>query len=75
MSQLASQTPSSRPGSSRASTDFAAVTKTVDGRDKPGHDGARSGGLRFLSAAAFSFILAIMGLVGWVYSLGPLPVD
>ncbi|WP_291628539.1 transglycosylase domain-containing protein, partial [Bradyrhizobium sp.] len=47
----------------------------MDGRVKPGHDGARSGGLRILSALALTFILAIIGFVGWVYSLGPLPLD
>ncbi|MGY8705042.1 penicillin-binding protein 1C [Bradyrhizobium sp. 18BD] len=30
---------------------------------------------RFLSALALVFILAIIGFVGWVYSLGPLPLD
>lgn len=47
----------------------------VDGRDKPGHDGARGGAFSILSAAALAFILAIIGFVGWVYSLGPLPLD
>ncbi|WP_354141404.1 penicillin-binding protein 1C [Bradyrhizobium sp. LB11.1] len=32
-------------------------------------------GRRFLSAAALTFILAIIGFVAWVYSLGPLPLD
>lgn len=32
-------------------------------------------GFRILRAAAFVVILAIAGLVGWVYSLGPLPLD
>ncbi|MET4804442.1 penicillin-binding protein 1C [Bradyrhizobium sp. LB11.1] len=52
-----------------------ALSKNVDGRDKPGHDGAWSMGRRFLSAAALTFILAIIGFVAWVYSLGPLPLD
>ena len=30
---------------------------------------------RLLSAVAFAFVLAIIGFVGWVYSLGPLPLD
>jgi len=47
----------------------------VDGRDKPGHDGARGWGFRALSALALTLILAIVGFVGWVYSLGPLPLD
>ncbi|MES1148894.1 MAG: transglycosylase domain-containing protein, partial [Bradyrhizobium guangdongense] len=48
----------------------------MDGRDKPGHD-ARGGRRAFqlLSALAFAFILAICGFVGWVISLGPLPLD
>ena len=31
--------------------------------------------IRILSALAFTLILAIAGFVGWVYSLGPLPLD
>ncbi|WP_298877636.1 penicillin-binding protein 1C [uncultured Bradyrhizobium sp.] len=31
--------------------------------------------MRVLSAIAFAFILAIIGFVAWVYSLGPLPLD
>ncbi|MET4847179.1 membrane carboxypeptidase/penicillin-binding protein PbpC [Bradyrhizobium japonicum] len=37
--------------------------------------GASGGGLRVLSAAAVAFILAIVGFVAWVSSLGPLPLD
>ncbi|WP_407183251.1 penicillin-binding protein 1C [Bradyrhizobium centrosematis] len=37
--------------------------------------GARGGGYRLLSAVAFTLILAIIGFVAWVYSLGPLPLD
>jgi len=78
------QIPSSCPGksakrvfaqTSRASTHFGAAGKDVDGRDKPGHDGGQSRGRHFLSAVAFTFILAIIGFVAWVYSLGPLPLD
>ncbi|TPQ32997.1 penicillin-binding protein 1C [Bradyrhizobium guangdongense] len=47
----------------------------MDGRDKPGHDGARGRGHRALSAVALMFILAICSFVGWVISLGPLPLD
>ena len=48
----------------------------VDGRVKPGHDGQRGRfAFRVLSVAALTFILAIIGFVGWVYSLGPLPLD
>jgi penicillin-binding protein 1C len=60
---------------SRAFTDFGSVDKNVDGRDKPGHDGGGSRSRHLLSAIAFTFILAIIGFVGWVYSLGPLPLD
>ena len=31
--------------------------------------------MRALSAAALAFILVIIGFVGWVYSLDPLPLD
>jgi penicillin-binding protein 1C len=51
------------------------VDKNADGRDKPGHDGVRGRGLRALSALAITLILAIVGFVAWVYSLGPLPLD
>ena len=47
----------------------------MDGREKPGHNGARGRGPRVLSALAFSLILTIVGVVAWVYSLGPLPFD
>src|SRR5437660_8684901 len=43
--------------------------------DKPGHDGASSGGHRLVSGAALALILTIVGFVAWVYSLGPLPLD
>ena len=69
------QSPSSCPGLSRASTDLGAASKNVDGRDKPGHDGAWGRGRRLLSGLALTFILAICGFVGWVHSLGPLPLD
>jgi penicillin-binding protein 1C len=51
------------------------LSNGVDGRVKPGHDGVRGRGHRALSALALAFILAIIGFVGWVYSLGPLPLD
>src|SRR6185312_10555674 len=66
---------SSCPGSSRASMDFGAAGKNVDGRDKPGHDGVLGRSRHIVSAAALAFILAITGFVAWVYSLGPLPLD
>ncbi|HEY9011604.1 MAG TPA: transglycosylase domain-containing protein, partial [Devosia sp.] len=47
----------------------------MDGRNKPGHDGGGRIGMRILSSLAFAVILAIIGFVGWVYSLGPLPLD
>ncbi|MGY2935832.1 penicillin-binding protein 1C [Bradyrhizobium sp. GM6.1] len=75
MSDKEPHAPPSCPGLSRASTDFGARGKNVDGRDKPGHDGARGRGPRVLSALAFSLILTIVGVVAWVYSLGPLPFD
>src|SRR5690349_14407759 len=85
MSATEPHTQSSRPGKSakrvfaqmsRASTNFGAAGENVDGRDKPGHDGQRGRfAFRVLSVAAFTFILAIIGFVGWVYSLGPLPLD
>ncbi|WP_433960691.1 penicillin-binding protein 1C [Bradyrhizobium guangdongense] len=75
MTETAPQTQSSCPGLSRASTTFDAAAKNVDGRDKPGHDGARGRGHRALSAVALMFILAICSFVGWVISLGPLPLD
>ncbi|MBR0712912.1 penicillin-binding protein 1C [Bradyrhizobium liaoningense] len=76
MTETAPHTQSSCPGLSRASTSFGASVKNVDGRDKPGHDGRRGArALRFLSLAAFAFILAICTFVGWVISLGPLPLD
>ena len=37
--------------------------------------GAGRNVMRALSAAALAFILVIIGFVGWVYSLGPLPLD
>src|SRR5205814_5514866 len=46
-----------------------------DGRDKPGHDGAKGNALRILSALALTLILAIGAFVAWVYSLGLLPLD
>jgi penicillin-binding protein 1C len=84
MSEVTPHTQSSCPGKSarrvfaqmsRASTDLVAASKNVDGRDRPGHDGAKGRGFRVLSAAALMLILAISGFVAWVYSLGPLPFD
>src|SRR4051812_41365759 len=84
MSEVVPHTQSSCPGKSakrvfaqmsRASTDCGAVGKNVDGRDKPGHDGARGRGLRVVSALALSLILTIVAFVAWVYSLGALPFD
>ncbi len=84
MSEAEPHTPSSCPGKSakrvfaqmsRASTSRGAAGKDVDGRVKPGHDGARGRGFRVLSGLALTLILAIIGFVAWVYSLGPLPLD
>jgi len=70
------QSLSSCPGLSRASMEFGAAGKNVDGRDKPGHDGRRGRRIsRTLSALAFAFILVIAAFLGWVVSLGPLPLD
>ena len=68
-------TPPSCPGLSRASTDCGAASKDVNGREKLGHDGVREYAAHILSITAFLFILAIVGCIAWVYSLGPLPLD
>src|SRR3954463_10415058 len=72
MSEVPSHTQSSGPGLSGASMRLLADGQDLDGRDKPG---TRGSGLRFLSALALTLIVAIIGVVAWVYSLGPLPLD
>jgi penicillin-binding protein 1C len=47
----------------------------VDGRDKPGHDGAgRRRIIRFATALAFVIFAISGGFTAWVISLGPLPL-
>ncbi|MBO4224624.1 penicillin-binding protein 1C [Bradyrhizobium neotropicale] len=67
-------TPSSCPGLTRAST--PAAEKSVDGRDKPGHD-ARGGRRRTLRIAAFAAAVLVLfagAFTVWAISLGPLPL-
>jgi penicillin-binding protein 1C len=47
----------------------------VDGRVKPGHDGARRRIIDVLSAATLALIVSIGAFVAWAVSLGPLPLD
>ncbi len=62
----------SRPGRLRT----RCAIEHVDGRDKPGHDGARGASICVSSPPlALTFILATCAFVAWVYSLGPLPLD
>jgi penicillin-binding protein 1C len=60
----------------RASTPFAAASEDVDGRDNPGHDGARR--RRSLPAAmlglAIFCVIITSAFSAWVISLGPLPL-
>jgi penicillin-binding protein 1C len=87
--ELNQQKPSSRPGKSakrvfawmsRASTSSVIEgSKDVDGRDKPGHDGGGGVGRRrfFRVAVTLAFVLIVMTTAfgGWVFSLGPLPLE
>ncbi|MGA7804275.1 penicillin-binding protein 1C [Bradyrhizobium sp.] len=68
-------TPSSCPGSSRASTISPVDDQNVDGRDKPGHDGVlKRRAVRF-AAAAFAAIIITGAFAAWAVSLGPLPLS
>ena len=70
---------SSCPGLARASTSsLVEVSKDVDGRAKPGHDGIGSGRRRFLGiAVALAFVLIVIttAFSAWVVSLGPVPLE
>src|SRR5437867_7495109 len=70
---------SSCPGLARASTSsLVEVSKDVDGRAKPGHDGIGSGSRRFLGiAVALAFVLIVIttAFSAWVVSLGPVPLE
>jgi penicillin-binding protein 1C len=73
---MAPQTPSSCPGSSRASTPSVTERKRVDGRDKPVHDGGGKRRVVRFAAIAATVLVAIAGaFAAWVVSLGPLPLD
>jgi penicillin-binding protein 1C len=77
MSEAGTQTSSSCPGSSRASTTFVVANKEdVDGRDKPGHDGVGRRRIVHIAAVVSFAVLAVSGAIAaWVVSLGPLPLD
>src|SRR5438128_2155126 len=70
---------SSCPGLARASTSsLVEVSKDVDGRAKPGHDGIGSGRRRFVGiAVALAFVLIVITttFAAWVVSLGPVPLE
>jgi penicillin-binding protein 1C len=70
-------TPSSWPGLPRPSTPLAlTAANSVDGRNKPGHDGARWRRTGRVAAVAAILLIAIAGVfTAWVISLGPLPLD
>ncbi len=58
----------------RASTPLLATSEDVDGRDKPGHDGAGRRGVRFIAIAFAAFCLIGIAFSAWAISLGPLPL-
>src|SRR6516164_1984772 len=70
-------TPSSWPGLlSRPSTSLSGVEKVVDARVKPGHDGVRRRRAKRIAAiAAALLVITTAAFIGWVVSLGPLPLD
>jgi penicillin-binding protein 1C len=76
MSAAGKQPSSSCPASCRASTNFIAAAKDVDGRDEPGHDGVRRARTVRIAALALAIActLAIGVFAAWVISLGPLPL-
>ena len=75
-SDAAPQSPSSCPGLTRASTPAVATKGDVDGRDKPGHDGAGKRRLARVAVIAAAALVVIGGAFGaWVASLGPLPLE
>jgi penicillin-binding protein 1C len=77
MSEDGPQFLSSCPGLSRASMALPATKQDVDGRDKPGHDGAGSGrrGIRFIVIAVAAFCVISIAFTAWAVSLGPLPLQ
>ena len=61
---------------SRASTtSFVDEKQDVDGRDKPGHDGAWSVARKAVLTVAIALFVFITAFATWVISLGPLPLD
>ena len=75
-SDAAPHSPSSCPGLTRASTPAVATKRGVDGRDKPGHDGAGKRRLARVAVIAAAALVVIGGAFGaWVASLGPLPLE
>jgi penicillin-binding protein 1C len=76
MSAAGKQPSSSCPAACRASTNFIAAAKDVDGRDEPGHDGVEKRRSVRVAALAFAVVctLAIGVFAAWVISLGPLPL-
>jgi penicillin-binding protein 1C len=60
----------------RASTTCVAEKEDVDGRDKPGHDGAGKRRIVRFAAIMTVALLAIAGaFTAWAVSLGPLPLE
>jgi penicillin-binding protein 1C len=61
----------------RASTSLLASGEDVDGRDKPGHDGAGGGrrGIRFVVIAIAALCIIGVAFAAWAVSLGPLPLQ
>jgi penicillin-binding protein 1C len=61
----------------RASTSLLASGEDVDGRDKPGHDGAGGGrrGIRFIVIAIAALCIIGVAFAAWAVSLGPLPLQ
>jgi penicillin-binding protein 1C len=72
----APQTSSSCPDLIRASTSLPAGDEDLDGRDRPGHDGAVGGprGLRFIAVAFAAVCVSGIAFTTWSALLGPLPL-
>jgi penicillin-binding protein 1C len=76
MSAPANQQKSSCPGLTRASTTCVAEKEDVDGRVKPGHDGAgRRRALRVVVTIVATICITAGAFAAWVASLGPLPLE
>src|SRR5258708_14379506 len=76
MSAMGTNSSSSCPGLSRASTSLAVTGEDVDGRDKPGHDGVGKGrAIRVITVAFATICIAVIAFAAWVVSLGPLPLE